>query len=282
MITTDSESGNNLVIWERTPDVGSLSYNFYRQSSVLNQFNLIGNVPADELSVFEDLEADPEKQQWVYKITAIDTCGNESSLDDSPYHIPLFLQYVSADNGVNLRWVPYRAEDGNMNFVSYIIFRGTDSTSLESVAEISSALSVYRDTDPNALRYRYFYRIAGVREEACTPLPESKKAGSGPFIHSLSNLEDNKLKVSTSVNSIAVKEITRVYPNPVSDILFVESMDGNSIQQVRIIDLNGRLLIHETLAGLSSHSLDLSSLSKGVYLVEVDSGIPERKMIVKD
>ena len=169
MVTTDSESGNNLVIWERTFDVGILSYNVYRQSNVLGEYDLIGNVPADELSVFEDMDADPEVRQWVYKLTAIDTCGNESDIAVSPYHIPLFLQYVSSVNGVNLTWVPYEVQDGNMNFVSYVIFRGADSLKLESVGEISSDLTVYRDTDPKALDNKYYYRIAGVRADACTP-----------------------------------------------------------------------------------------------------------------
>ena len=280
MITTDPETGNNLIVWERTPDVGLLSYNVYRQSNILGEYDLIASLNADELSVFEDPDADPEVRQWVYKITAIDTCGNESDIDDSPYHIPLFLQYVSSDNGVNLRWVPYEVENGNMNFVSYIIFRGSDSTKLENIAEISSDLTVYRDIDQAALENPYFYRVAGVRADACVPLPEVKKAGAGPFVHSLSNLEDNKLSSSTAVDFNTNRSAVKVFPNPVKDYISLQLDQPEKFKLLKIMDLSGKQVFEFQLIESFSHQIYLPELERGTYIMELKGMDVFRKRIV--
>ena len=279
MISTDEETGNNLVIWERTVDVGLLSYNVYRQSNVLGEYNLIGNVPADELSVFEDTEADPEVQQWVYKITAIDTCGNESDIAESPYHIPLFLQYVSSDKGVNLTWVPYEVQNGNMNFVSYVIFRGSDSLKLENIGTLSSDLTVFRDTDPDALQNRYFYRIAGVRANACIPAFD-KKAGSGPFVHSLSNLEDNKLKNSTGIDAGKGLLQPRVYPNPFIDNFTIELPNPELYKRLQILDLNGKIVYTSYDLNEAIIRIERRNLKQGIYILEMQGKENYRQRIM--
>ena len=280
MITTDQSSGKNLIIWERTPNVGIVSYNIYRQSTVLGEYDWIGNQSANELSTFEDLEADPEVRQWVYKITAIDTCGNESDIEESSYHIPLFLQYVSSDNGVNLTWVPYEVQNGNIDFVSYIIFRGSDSLKLENIGEISSDLNVYRDTDPNALSSKFYYRVAGVKASACVP-ENSTKSGSGPFIHSLSNLEDNRISPSTSLDINNLSQV-KLYPNPFSDFIRIELTNPKDFNQLRILDLSGKI-VYQISKNISAYTrIPRGELQAGVYILEIQGKkIFREKIIVK-
>jgi len=89
IVTVDVATGKNMVVWEKTTGKGIQSYNLYRDED-----ELIGNVPYEDLSIFKDTVADPESRPFLYSISAVDTCGNESA--QSPYHKPLFLQYVSS------------------------------------------------------------------------------------------------------------------------------------------------------------------------------------------
>ncbi|HEC41825.1 MAG TPA: hypothetical protein ENI20_03245, partial [Bacteroides sp.] len=79
------------------------------------------------------------------------------------------------------------------------------------------SINNYTDTDPNALIKRYFYRVAGVLKDPCYA-SEGKKAGTGPYLHSLSNMDDNKLKdtgdtTGTFVNPLISQDLL-IYPNP--------------------------------------------------------------------
>lgn len=62
------------------------------------------------------------------------------------------------------------------------------------------------------------------------------------------------------------------YPNPVTDELFLGLGDGVTMEQVRVIDLGGRVV--RTLAGAPTLRIDLSDVQAGTYLlvVETDRG----------
>lgn len=213
MVTIDLVTGKNMVVWERTTGVGIATYNVYRLGTG-GIYNLIGSVPAEEISIFVDQSSEPEKTQYLYKISALDTCGNESS--KSNYHKTLFLQYTSSVGGVNLLWQDYQIENESVDFSDFVIYRGSDSTAL-AVIDTVSGTNVYTDTDPMALSQKMYYRVAGVKPSPCDPAKflSGKKAGSGPFVHSLSNLEDNRLK--TGLEDALAKELNlRIFPNPIT------------------------------------------------------------------
>jgi hypothetical protein len=89
-----------MVVWERTHGVGTASYNVYREGTVQGSYDLIGSVPFDDISLFVDLTSKPEQQQYKYKISAVDTCGNESA--KSNWHKTMLLQFAGSVGGVNL------------------------------------------------------------------------------------------------------------------------------------------------------------------------------------
>jgi hypothetical protein len=60
----------------------------------------------------------------------------------------------------------------------------------------------------------------------------------------------------------------RIYPNPSNDFISVESdVAGTSIERIRLYDINGKLLLSKQFENNSS-SLDISTLSKGMYFIE--------------
>ncbi len=265
LVTIDEKSGKNMVVWENTPDMGIDSYNIYRETNVSGVYTQIGNVPAAALSLFVDMVAVPEQQQYLYKISAVDTCGNES--DNSQYHKTLFLQYNGADVGVNLSWKLYQIEGTPISFDSYILYKGTDSTELEPFDTISGGLDAYTDNDPNVLETRYYYRIAGVKAEECDA-SGGTKAGAGPYSHSISNLEDNRLQASGIRASDAFGNI-KIIPNPCSESTTIRFTNPeNKSYRLNIIDLSGKV-VRSLEVNEPEFVLNRDNLEKGYYIIEL-------------
>lgn len=70
-----------------------------------------------------------------------------------------------------------------------------------------------------------------------------------------------------------------LFPNPTSDILFVKST-GDRISQIRVIDLNGKIIRQLDDINSTTNQIDLNHLPTGTYLVQVvnnsGNGVSER------
>jgi hypothetical protein len=267
LVTVDRKTGKILVIWEKTPDVGTAYYNIYRESSIFGKYDSIGTSPYDDLSVFTDETANLESQQYLYKISVVDTCGLES--DKSPFHKSLFLQYVSSTGGVNLEWSEYEVEGGTMNFETYELYRGTDSTDLHKLTEVSSSLDRYTDKDPLALTARYYYRIAGRMPDSCRPSGGSTKADAGPYSHSMSNIEDNRLQSGIRIQEIVSTGLI-IYPNPFNQTTVIEfpNPEKNAFKMY-ITNLAGKVVRFQDNIFTNQVELHRKNLPTGVYFVEL-------------
>lgn len=61
---------------------------------------------------------------------------------------------------------------------------------------------------------------------------------------------------------------TKIYPNPAQNIVNVE-VDG--LTEIEVYDINGRFLIKKQMSE-NKNSMDISSLSKGIYILKVSTG----------
>jgi len=62
------------------------------------------------------------------------------------------------------------------------------------------------------------------------------------------------------------------YPQPASDILFVKNLEGELIQSVSILNMQGqKLLMKQKSQFTSKNSIELSDLNSGIYLVELQT-----------
>jgi len=288
LVTIDLETGKNMVVWEKTHDAGISSYNVYREGTVQNVYELLGNVPVEEISLFVDMDSNPEQQQYKYKISSVDTCGNESS--KSPWHKTMFLQYVSSDDGVNLNWQEYQTESGTLSFNSYAIFRGSDSTALTSLATISSSFHAFTDGTSLALSQRMYYRVGGVKANPCDPAEiGGKKASSGPYVYSYSNLEDNRMR-ATGINNVFADELKLlVYPSPFSDLTNISyTLKKPSSMKVEVYNVVGEMIkvILDENQSAGAHKLVMNAADvnyvSGVYYIRmmVDDNVTIRKTML--
>jgi uncharacterized repeat protein (TIGR01451 family) len=93
------------------------------------------------------------------------------------------------------------------------------------------------------------------------------------------NTTDNEILLLTSTVNLEMGKID-LYPNPTTgEVLISNSNPQNSIESIEVLDLQGRLLISESQAGISH--VDLGKLRKGIYLVRIETemGTVVKRMI---
>jgi len=264
IVTVDLLTGRNLIVWEKTPGKGIAYYKLYRENILMD------SVDYNDLSIFLDTVADPEKRPYLYRISIIDTCGNESA--QSSYHKPLFLQYTSSEEGVNLTWSKYEIEGEVINFSSYSIYRGSDSTVLSPFEEdIPKEVDIYTDNNPDALIMKYFYRVAGNLTDPCYPTgADGKKAESGPYSHSMSNVEDNRFQETPEGITYFSESGFRIIPNPFNETttLIFHNPEGHAYT-LYIMDLSGKVCRIIENINTSEYVLKREGLKEGFYFMEL-------------
>lgn len=269
MVTVDDNSQHNKVIWEKAVLADVDSFRIYRETTL--GFTHIASVPRDSLSEYVDSTylpaADPNTTNFRYKISVVDTCGNESVL--SAHHRTLFLQANQGVGGViNLNWIPY--EGATVNF--YRILRDTTGSGpFIAIDSVPGANTVYTDNAPPVNPTTVRYLLESIWSITCTPT----RAG-------VNTTRSNIKSVSAAgPNSIADNEILsreiQVYPNPATEGITIEYPAGYNKYQLQLYDALGQLVYAEELAadgayqGVITKKLDVSSYRKGIYIISVQT-----------
>ncbi|MFW5820483.1 MAG: T9SS type A sorting domain-containing protein, partial [Bacteroidota bacterium] len=264
MVTVDSVENKNMIIWERTEDAGIESYNIYKLYG--NNYVPIANVPYNgRYSYFIDYLSNPDALAARYAITVIDTCGNES--DFSSYHQTIHLgSSEGVVPGTNiLDWTPYIDESGVFEPVWYYIWAGEKADKMEVVFKISGSFTEWNDNDPGNRKY---YKVEARKPDACfVTLPDGKKAGSGPFVHSLSNLEDNTLR--TGVPGMEYNSLN-ISPNPFESQTTI-SWGGALVEETFLIvyNLQGKIMKEISVKSSNEFVLKREDLPSGLYIVRI-------------
>lgn len=113
----------------------------------------------------------------------------------------------------------------------------------------SNALSTYAYTDYNTYRGINYYRLL--------QLDFNGASAYSPAV---------------SITTTAVNTID-VYPNPASDFLIVSGLDGRTMDEVAIHDLNGKEVLRLTD---TNNMIDVSNLQPGMYVAVIIAGFDEK------
>lgn len=183
MVTVDTPTNYNYIVWER-PISGLIdSYFIYKETTKANVYMKIGSVPYNDLSVFIDSNSNPAKSSDRYKISLLKSNGKESPLS-SPHK----TMHVTASQGTsgenNLIWSHYQG----YSFSSYYIYRGTNADNLQVLDSIQSNMNSYTDLAPPP--GVVYYRVTIAKLDTCAPAVLRGITASGPYSQSLSNLKD--------------------------------------------------------------------------------------------
>jgi PKD repeat protein len=145
LISVDNTSTKNLVVWEKPLSPGIDSVKIYREFGT-NNYGLVGIVSNDSLSQFTDnsFGINPNITSYRYKISLLDSCGNESQV--SSFHETMHLSTNLAPNGdVNLIWDAYEG----FPVIYYRILRdSTYSNDWQVMDSVSSNSFIWTDNSP--------------------------------------------------------------------------------------------------------------------------------------
>jgi len=261
LVTVDTTTWKNKIMWEKTANVGTESFNVYKEVST-NIYNLIGSIPYDNDTYFIDITSAPESHGDKYKITVIDTCGNESS--KSNFHKTMNLVISTFGSTMGLSWTPYEDESGVFIPSVYYIYRGTQPNNIQLFDSISASFTSYNDNNV----FNQFYYMVGVKKtNGCNV---GTKAN---YSTSFSNKKQNSVGINENNYDININ----IFPNPKNEKFRIEIEEKAILE---IIDSQGQIL-ETRLLMVKENNIDISKLSDGVYTLRIitDNGIAIRKLI---
>ncbi len=265
MVTVDTTDGNNLIIWEKNSVAPIASYNIHRESIVAGEYDAIGNVTGDALSEFTDTVVNPAQQAYIYKLTAIMADGRESDINLCKPHrtIHLLTSKNTELKVAQLDWDDYYG----FEYGTFYIFRhDADRGDFLNYHSMPSSTNEWTDAEAESGK-EYYYRVAVEPPRPCNPTG-NEKAKSGPYNHSLSNMDDNKLKVGTGVGDVIYGGL-KIYPNPFNQSCSIE-FPNNELSEYRITvrDLSGKVVWIEKTRS-SQIVIERGEMAAGIYSIEL-------------
>ncbi|HDY88456.1 MAG TPA: T9SS type A sorting domain-containing protein [bacterium] len=279
LVTVDSTSTKNVVVWEKPVTVGIDSFRVYREIG-LNNYVHIGSIEYLSLSEYTDTSSgiNPMVQSYRYKLSVIDTCGNESALSSHHRTIHLSPPQYTPPSTYSLIWT----NDYEGYFISgYNILRDSYNTNTwNSIGFVTFGNLSF--TDINAPSGNARYRIEAAHPTGCTT---TKK---GEYNSSISN--------SSTTLSVGVEQLQgagyglRVYPNPGRGVFTLSTnYEFNTNVRILVYDVLGREVYKSQAPSSkpqvqsSKIEIDLSGQTAGVYHLQVimDKGLVNRKIIIQ-
>jgi hypothetical protein len=167
VVGVDTATNKNVIVWDKTPNQAIVSFNIYKESTVSNVWNLIGNQPFDSLSTFVDLASTPNVKTEKYAISILDSCGNESAKSIAHRTMHLTVNAGQTSNTWNLIWNSYEG----FTPATYAIWRADSTLQFVKVDSLSaSSAYTYLWTDYTAPSGLVYYMVEIVHPNGgCNP-----------------------------------------------------------------------------------------------------------------
>ena len=162
LVTVDEVLGSNVVVFEKHIQGAIDYYNIYAESSVAGVYDSIGFIPADSAGVFVDANSNPAVQSYSYKISTIDSCGNESVYSDAHRTMHLSINQ-GAGSSWNLIWNFYEG----IAVQTYRIWRADTSMNWVKIDSVPGTNSSYTDLTPPA--GGLYYQVEIISPYICQP-----------------------------------------------------------------------------------------------------------------
>ena len=235
------QNNRNVVIWTKELEV--VEYKIYREGTTTGNYDLVATVPYNDQSAWVDQGSNPMTRSYRYKMTAMDSWGNESPFSDT--HKTMHLR-ISQGMGTqwNLEWNEYVGAE----FITYMIYRGNAWGNLQLIDQMSVGDNTSY-TDVNAPAGSVYYQVVVVKSTPC-------------------NITKNESIICSNIATNDEVGIADVYTDNVN--VYVRDgrivVDGAEGMEVSVYDMLGR-------------PVPLTVPTAGVYMVRVGN-LPARRVVV--
>ncbi|MGC9330538.1 MAG: two-component regulator propeller domain-containing protein [Bacteroidales bacterium] len=263
-LATVNDDNHVELIWNKTENVGTSEYNIYKENPVTSGFELLATVPFTNPGIYVDTSSNAELHDENYKISVVDTCGNESSLGD--LHSNISLNVNEDEFGAcYLDWDSYEG----YFVVYYFIRRGTSPSNMEVVDSVLYNDFDYAEMNPDP--EGVYYQIMVRKPDPCEP----GDGNSYNYAYSNTVYCDNL----TGIPGIAYGNLD-VYPNPFNNIINIDAyLKIESDIIIRLWNTMGQKVFEKNIGHLTAgkHHFVLSELSDsilvpGLYNIQIHFG----------
>lgn len=199
LVTVD-DNNDNVIVWSKTDGKATSSFKIYKEGNSAGQYDLLATLPYDSLSEFVDTASNATVRSNRYKMSAVDSCGNESTI--SSLHKTLHVNISRAVDSVSVNFT-IEAYEG-MSYGSFIMYHGTDSANMVAFDTIPNNIFTYTDINPPAVtpgQAQYF--AVGVPATGMCSSSRGKNYNA-----SKSNTANLRTSVPAIVNSVSATQTT--------------------------------------------------------------------------
>lgn len=276
LVTVDSLSLNNVIVWDKTLYQAADTFYVHRDTAN-NNFAIVGRIPSTALSLFIDtarsvapVNGDPNITTYRYKLSYQDSCGNFSPL--SPYHNSIYHYNISS----LFLWNQYEIEGQSIpvpGLSNYVLMRDNAGGTGNYVVAATAGASSTSINDPNYSTYATTadWRVETVWSISCTPsLRYGTNAPQGTIVKSKSNITNNK---TTAIQPI-LNQLISVYPNPAHDQLTVRfNLHVTGTVQLKIYSAVGAEVYSNMLVNPAGDiQINTEHFADGVYTIQLITG----------
>lgn len=282
---------------------------------VYNKLNANG-VPAPVMETMENAALETgtgysrDLSTAIFDTDAAITSGLFGVLDGPTYNYGAIGGFGNSDRSIRVRF--YSIQSGTMNLTMQKINMPAASSTLtfdhtyKQYASENDQLTIYVSTDCGAT-WNQEFQAAGA---ALATLPASTTQYNAPVA---GDWQNNQVDLSAyngmsdvivrfelvsaygnnmfldNINVDALSSVTEnqavafaVYPNPASNN-FTVKLDESSEASITMIDVQGKVVATQNVAGQSSTQVDVTALAPGIYtvLVSTENGVATKKVVVE-
>ena len=274
MVTVDTMTNHNLIVWEKEQEEGLDYFNIYKQNCN-GDYTKIGLVDADAITVFEDITSQPSVMSYGYKISSVNNCGIESVLSTKHKTMHLRLNMNEEETEGQLIWDDY---EGFPNPVFKLFVKLEDEMDWQFVRDIPND-QYYTNVGFTGDTLVYAINVAKPDGEFCDAWNgNGSKASGGPYYQSSSNIEDEG--TTNTGNNVIVDGNISIYPVPSYGVLNIDNSE--MIKSIKIFDTTGKLI--NSYYNINSYSVKLNTqnINRGIYFMEIQSNETYiRKLIIE-
>ncbi len=241
----DTTTMKNAIHWNTNLSSFIDSIKIYKETSQ-NVWIPIGTM-AQNHSMFIDMNSNPQNQSYSYKISAIDTCGNETPHPYSTAHttITLLATYDEGTDTYGFSWSHYIG----LLVPTYTLFGVTANNTVDSIGSVPGNQNYYNYTNPTTSYARFF---VGFEAPACD---------GAKGVNNL--VKSNFISTSTiGIDEKTAEQLT-IYPNPAKDRIYIQTTE-NEIE-IEIINAHGQVVIKDR----NKKEIDISFLPSGTYIIRL-------------
>lgn len=162
LVSVLDSTNDNVIVFEKHV-VGPIAYyKIYKESTVANVYDSIGFIPGDSAGIFLDTNVNPAVQAYRYKISSVDSCGNETTMSNAHKTIHLTINQ-GLPGQWNLIWNNYEGVFIN----TYRIWRADSLGVWSLIDSVAGNMTSYTDLNPSPGSIQYQVEI--ISSYMCLP-----------------------------------------------------------------------------------------------------------------